>query len=89
MASSVRMLSAGATGVGTALVGTALPLIAITAGILVEALIPERVHGTTENIVDGVVDGSAAVLGYALVTGSRTAPLARPEALLDDNALVG
>jgi hypothetical protein len=102
MAKGTRNLTAGLTGGGSVLIGTGLPLVGLAVGLVFQTIERDRVHATVyENIIDGLVDGSAAILGYAIAhrypvaTGTAIVvspvppvPMVRP--LLDDSdALVG
>ncbi len=98
---TTRNITAGITGVGTAVIGTALPLVAGVAGLLFQTIERQRVQATPyEHVIDGLVDGSAALLARrvalalpaAVATGIAISPvpMAYPQAIPDDSdALVG
>ncbi len=100
---TTRNVTAGLTGVGSALIGTGLPLVAGAVGLVFQTIERERVqHTPYEHVIEGLVDGSAAVLAYAIAhrfpVAAATAivvspvppvPMIRPQALDDSDALVG
>lgn len=76
-----RNVAAMTVGLSTAVFGGWVPLLGIVLGVPAQALkLPQR--NGVEHMIDGIVDGSAALLSYNLVT--RSAPVAamvRPYAM--------
>ncbi len=66
-ADGVRVVSAGVTGVATGLLGGVLPVIGLTGGLILQILAPTNPQlARFEHVTEGVVDGSAALIGLAL-----------------------
>ena len=65
--------AAAGTGVATGLVGTLVPLVGLGAGLAMQMF---RFQAGTryEYAIEGITDGSAALVGRMLAMGSRTYP---------------
>jgi len=76
----VRLASASVIGASTALVGGVVPVLGLALGLLAQGFAgdnPEVQKHT--DLIDGVVDGSAALLTRAVLLGNRSAlPSAAP-----------
>lgn len=69
---AIRNMTAVGTGVVTGLAGTTIALIGLAVGALVQVLEPTNPQlQKVSNITEGVVDGSAALVGQALFSGRR------------------
>jgi len=65
-----RTVSAAVTGVATGLLGTVIPVVGLTAGVIITLLEPTNPQlAQFSKVSDGVVDGSAALLARALLVG--------------------
>jgi hypothetical protein len=66
-ADGVRIISAATTGVATGLLGGVVPVVGLTGGLLLQLLAPTNPQlQRFERVTEGVVDGSAALIGLAL-----------------------
>lgn len=99
-----RNVSAGLTGVGATLIGPELPLVGVIVGVFFQ-LVGKRFtgDGAYEHIIDGMVDGSVALLAHniaahfpqaaiagVVVSPIPPVPMAYPQAMPDDSdALIG
>ena len=69
-ATLTRNVSAGLTGVSTALLGSLVPIVGLAGGIVLQLLEPEHSElRRVEDVTEGAVDGSAALLARALLLG--------------------
>jgi len=73
-----RALTGFAVGVGTGLLGDGVPFLGLVVAGLLQIVQPKAVVGSSwEHVNDGVVDGSAALLGASLTRAALT-PRAAP-----------
>lgn len=73
-----RALTCAAVGVGTGLLGEGVPFLGLVVAGLLQIVQPKQVIATAwEHVNDGVVDGSAALLGHSL-TRAALPPRAKP-----------
>ena len=87
-----RNISSGVTGVATGFFGNGFAVFGAVAGLLLQTVAKKYAPTNEyERIIDGVVDGSAALVGYTLARGAMaTQAPARARAIADDSdALVG
>lgn len=69
-ATLTRNVSAGLTGVSTALIGSLIPIVGLAGGVVLQLLEPQHAElRKVADVTEGAVDGSAALLAHALFTG--------------------
>lgn len=74
-----RDIAAGVTGVATGLLGGAVPIIGAVGGVIMQLVAPGHQElAKYEYITEGVVDGSVALLAYAIFTAAPARPQVAP-----------